>query len=241
MKRAERHHLKENELEHWTREVRDAVTNRPRALVLILAIAIVVGGGLLGYVTWRSRVQARAERVVADAMAVEQAGIVSAPGSVAPAGTFATERARAEAALAKYQAAADAYPATDAGIFARYQQASLLMTLNKPGEAVACYQDVISRSGEKLYGQMARLGLALAQSRAGQIDQAINAFKELAQRKEGALPVDGVLIQLGRAYLDAGKPADAQQAFKRLVDEYPNSPFAVEAQQRLENLSPKKG
>jgi outer membrane protein assembly factor BamD (BamD/ComL family) len=47
-------------------------------------------------------------------------------------------------------------------------------------------------------------------------------------------------MQLGRTYVEAGKPADAQQTFKRLVDEYPNSPFAGEAQQRLDDLTPKK-
>ena len=50
-------------------------------------------------------------------------------------------------------------------------------------------------------------------------------FKELAQRKDGPLPVDGILMQLGRTYLDAGKRTDAQQTFTRLVEEFPESPF----------------
>jgi TolA-binding protein len=86
---------------------------------------------------------------------------------------------------------------------------------------------------------MAHLGLAEAQARAGQFDQAINAFKELAQHKDGTLPVDAILMQLGRTYLDAGKPADAQQTFSRLVDEYPESPFTADARKALETL--KKG
>ena len=83
---------------------------------------------------------------------------------------------------------------------------------------------------------MARLGLAEAQARAGQYDQAINAFKELAQRKDGPLPIDGILMQLGQTYLEAGKKADAQQTFNRLVEEYPNSPYTAEARQQLDSL-----
>ena len=79
---------------------------------------------------------------------------------------------------------------------------------------------------------MARLGLAEAQARAGQYDQAINTFKELAQRKDGPLPVDGILMQLGATYLEAGKRADAQQTFNRLVEEFPESPFTGDAQAR---------
>ena len=81
---------------------------------------------------------------------------------------------------------------------------------------------------------MARLGLAEAQARAGQYDQAINTFKDLAQRKDGPLPVDGILMQLGRTYLDAGKRADAQQTFNRLVEEFPDSPFTRDAKRELE-------
>jgi TolA-binding protein len=83
---------------------------------------------------------------------------------------------------------------------------------------------------------MARLGLAEAQARAGQYDQAINAYKELAQRKDGPLPVDGILMQLGRTYLEAGKKADAQQTFNRVVEEYPDSPFAGDARKAIETL-----
>jgi TolA-binding protein len=83
---------------------------------------------------------------------------------------------------------------------------------------------------------MARLGLAEAQARAGQYDTAINTFKELTQRKDGPLPVDGILMQLGRTYLVAGKRADAQQTFNRIVDEYPESPFAGDARKEIETL-----
>ena len=95
---------------------------------------------------------------------------------------------------------------------------------------------MIAGNGDGFYGQMARLGLAEAQARAGQYDQAINAFKELAQRKDGPLPVDGILMQLGRTYLEAGKRADAQQTFNRLVEEYPESPFTADAKRELDTL-----
>ena len=104
-----------------------------------------------------------------------------------------------------------------------------------PG-AIAAYEQVIKQSGDGFYGQMARLGLAEAQARAGQYDTAINTFKELAQRKDGPLPVDGILMQLGRTYLEAGKRADAQQTFNRIVEEYPESPFTGDARKEIETL-----
>ena len=43
-------------------------------------------------------------------------------------------------------------------------------------------------------------------------------------------------MQLGRAYDAAGKPADARQAFKRIVDEFPQSPYAAEAKRALDQI-----
>ena len=93
-----------------------------------------------------------------------------------------------------------------------------------------------SGSGDGIFGQTARLSLADAQARAGQYEQAINTFKELAQRKDGPLPIDGILMHLGRTYLDAGKRAEAQQTFNRLVEEFPTSPYTAEARQQLDSL-----
>ncbi len=237
MKRTERHHLKENELEKIARQAHEAFQARRREAVAALVAIGVIGVVAIGYWAWRERVQTRAHALLADAVAVQGAR-VGPPAAAGAGGTpsFATERERSTAALTKFKAAADAYPSTDAGLFARYQEGSTLVTLGRAPEAATAYQQVIDRGAGGLYGQMARLGLAEAQARAGQYDQAITAFKELAQRKDGPLPVDGILMQLGRTYRDAGKRSDAQQTFNRLVEEYPESPFTGEAKRELDSL-----
>jgi outer membrane protein assembly factor BamD (BamD/ComL family) len=83
---------------------------------------------------------------------------------------------------------------------------------------------------------MARLGLAESQAQSGQYEPAINTFKDLAQKKDGQVPVDGVLIRLGRTYLDAGKRAEAEQTFNRIVSEFPESPFSGDARRELDQL-----
>ncbi len=131
---------------------------------------------------------------------------------------------------------ADAYPSTPAGLFARYREGATLMTLNKPAEAAAAFQEVMGRDANGVYGRMAKLGLAEAQARSGQFDQAIAAYKEFADRQDDALPLDGVLMQLGRTYVNAGKPTEAQQTFNRIVQEFPDSQFIAEARQQLDSL-----
>jgi tetratricopeptide (TPR) repeat protein len=236
MKRAERHHLKENELQQLAIKVRGVYDERRRQLSGVVIGAIVVVAVAAGYFLWREHVQSRAHTLLADALSVQEARIAVA-GTPPTPGSFPTERARLEAAVGKLKAAADAYPSTDAGIFARSQEAANYLSLGNTTAAIAAYQEVIRLAGDSIQGQMARLGLAEAQARSGQYDQAINAFKELAQRKDGPLPIDGILMELGRTYRDAGKRSDAQQTLNRLVDEYPDSPFTQEAKRELEGLN----
>jgi TolA-binding protein len=241
MKRTERKHLKENELQTFARETRDRLEGRRRESTAIVAVLVVIGVIAIGYFVWRERVQTRAHALLADAVSVQAARVGPPPAAGTPAAnagglSFPTERERAQAALTKLKIAADAYPSTDAGLYARYQQAASYMTLGQPTEAAATYQQVIDRAGDNIYGQMAKLGLAEAHARAGQYDQAINTFRELSLRKDGPLPVDGILMQLGRTYLDAGKRVEAQQTFNRLVEEFPESPFSGDARRELENL-----
>jgi TolA-binding protein len=238
MKRTERHHLKENELRTFARRAAETVEARGRESTIILIAVAVVAAIAVGYFVWRERVQGKAHALLADAMTVAEARIGPPPAPGTPAGGlyFPTERERSQAALIKYRAAADAYPSTDAGIYARYQEAATTLALGNSMQAAGVYQQVINNAGDGFYGQMARLGLAEAQARAGQFDQAINTFKEMSQRKDGPLPVDGILMRLGKTYLEAGKRADAQQTFNKLVEEYPESPYASDAKRELDTL-----
>ncbi len=239
MKRTERHHLKDNELAKATATAQRYAEENRSQLTTIVGGVLVVLLAAGGYYAWTTRVSARAHTLLADALIVDEArvGPPPAPGSPSPGGlSFETERAKHQAALTKYKIAADEYPSTDAGIYARYRQAATYMALGEAASAATTYQQVIDQAGESLYGQMARLGLAEAQAQTGQYEQAIATFKSLADRKDGQVPVDGVLIRLGRTYADAGKKADAEQTFNRIVQEFPDSPFSADARRELDQL-----
>ena len=239
MKRTERHHLKENELQNLARQAREGLESRRRETIFIVGAVAVVALLVAGYFAWHQRVESQAHALLAEALVVQSArvGAPAAPGQPGAGGlSYLTERDRAQAAVAKFKAAADAHPSTDAGVYARYQEGATWTYLGSPVQAISAYQQAIDRAGDSIYGQMARLGMAQAQALDGKYEQAINGFKELAQRKDGPLPVDGILMQLGKAYLNAGKRADAQQTFTRLVEEYPESPFTGDARRELETL-----
>jgi TolA-binding protein len=240
MKRAERHHLKQNEFASLAFRTRDAVRERQRQVLAVVVALVVIGGVVLGYYVWRSRVEARASAALAEAIGVSQERVGPPPADTSPQTEpgFRTERERSQASLTKFKSVADEHASTRAGIEARYREAATRVTLGTYKEAAKSYQLVIDAAGDDFLGQMARLGLAEAQARAGEYDQAIGIYTDLAQQKDDRI-VETVLMQLGRVYRDAGKRAEAEQTFNRLINEYPASVLAEDARRELDVLKKK--
>lgn len=244
MKSTDRHKLKENEFAHTVARTRDMVNQRPREIasmaIAVVAVALVLGG-FFGWRAWRD---GKATTLLATALATAEAQVVTPPppaaGSappVQPPGTFRTDRERLDAALPLLQRAADGYPNTDSGITARFRLAASLAELGRYAEAEQRYLEVVQKTGAKnIYHDTARLGAGEAQLAQGKGDAAMATLKDLAADTNSALPVDGVLMQLGRASLAAGKKEDASRAFTRVVDEFPQSLYAAEAREKVAEL-----
>lgn len=246
MKSIERHKLKENEFARTVARARGVMDTRGRDIATIAIVVVAAVALAAGYAAWRQSRNAKANTLLASAFAVSEAPVVAptapAPGSPMPIqqpGTYQTEQAKLEAALPKFLEAADKYPNTDAGIAARYHAAGVLASLGRHGEAEQRFQEVVDKAGNRLYRRTARLGLADAQVAQGKYDQAIKTYQELTTDSSSPLPLDGVLMQLGRAYAKAGKKSEATHAFTRVVDEFPQSPYAADARREMEDA--KKG
>jgi len=239
MKSTERHHLKDNELAHIAGNARDIVQERRGPILGVVGGVVLLIVAVGGYLSWRSSVDAKAHTLLAAATTVEGArvGPPAAFGTQPAQGlSFVSEREKNQAILTKYKEVADQYPTSDAGIYARYRQGGTYMSLGLPKNAAEAYQQAIAQGGDSLYAQMAKLGLAEAQAQSGDYEGAIATFRDLSQRKDGPLPVDGLLMRLGRTQAEAGKASDAQATLNRLVQEFPESSFATDAKKELEQL-----
>jgi TolA-binding protein len=244
MKRSERHHLKENEVALSVARAREQFDAHRQQIIGIGALACLIVVVVVGFFWWRYHNDSQARAMLIDAMAIEQAQVVPPPAPPAPGqpanatntppppGSFPTEQAKLGAALPRFMAVADAYPGTTAGIGARYHAAACLVALGRTREAIDQYTQVIDRAGNGVYGDMARLGRAEAQMQARQYDAAITEYRELSTKT--TLPTDGILMELGRAYAAAGRKAQAQQTFQRILDEFPQSQYAQLAKRELD-------
>jgi TolA-binding protein len=240
MKAQERHQLKQNEVARTAARVAETFTeNRDRIMMIaVVALLVLAIGG--GYFYWRKRTNDKAGAMLGTAMAVTQSQIVPAPtvpGATQAPNTYPTERARQEAALKAFQEVAATYPSTDAGLAAEYHAAAALLQLGRLSEAERVFADVAARTGSSVYVPMAKLGRAEALVGQSKYDDAIKTLTDLSGDRDGALPVDGVLMELARTCIKAGTKEVARAAFKRVVDEFPESVYSTDARQQLTLLN----
>ena len=247
MRREERHHLKANPLAVLVSQVQEGlrVGGWTLGVVAVVVVAGLLAGG--GYVLWQQQQSDRAGDLLANAMTVRNAEVVPPPVESGeadaedgswdqPPNSFPSEEARLEAALPELLAAADAYPSTPQGITARFQAATALVALGRFEEADVQYRQVIDLDAGQLYGLMARLGLAESHLLTGEYEQAISLLEGETGTTDSRLPVDAILMRLGRAYQLAGQDSDALAAYTRVLEEFPLSLYLSDARREAETL-----
>jgi TolA-binding protein len=238
MKAKERQQLKQNEFAETTMKVLGALRERQSVLAPIVIAAIVVAIAVGGYFTWRKSRADKAGALLGIATSISQAQVAppsTLPGAKQSPGTYPTAKARSEAALEAYQDVISQYPSTDAATAARFDAAAELSSLGRLSEAEQMYRTVAD-TGSALYAAPAQMGLAKTLVAEGKRDDAIKLLTDLSAQRDSTVPVDGVLMQLAEVYEKAGKAQDAKAAYKRVVDEFPDSPYVADARQQIAAL-----
>ena len=247
MRREERHHLKDNPLATALTRVQSALLVQGRSLAVAGAVVIVALAGVGGYFAWQQQRASEAGELLADALIVLGSRVATPPAAedgtdasaaewVQPAGSFPTEEARLEAALERLAALADAYPTLRPGVAARYEAAGALVALGRLDEAAAAYEQVIAAAGDQLHAAVARLGLAETRILGGDAAGAAELLQQETMAAESAVPLDAVLMRLGRAHELSGQDGEALAAFTRVVEEFPLSIYASEARRKADEL-----
>jgi hypothetical protein len=73
--------------------------------------------------------------------------------------------------------------------------------------------------------------LRIENGEAAQVTNELN--QELARNENQILPPDSLLVLLAHAYDAQGSPDKSKDAYRRIVSQYPDSPFALEAQRKV--------
>lgn len=240
MNSTERHELKRNAFAETTVNVVDSVRENRRRIFVgvgILAVLLAITGGVMA---WRARQANAAGALLGHAMAISQAQVVPAstlPGATQTPGTYPTAQARAEAAIAAFTNVVNSYPGTEGALVASYHIASEQLAAGRAAEAEPAFAAVATQARTGVYASAAKLGQAEALLALGRTDDALKIYTDMSAARDGVLPADGLLMQLGRVSQRVGKSAEARAAFQRVIDEFPESGYVADARQQIAALN----
>lgn len=240
MKKELKRQIKQDELvsgyEHaaaWVVARKDEV----RITALVLAALLLGGFGLRSYQQHRKD---EAERALTEAMTLYQAPVASElpEGTPPPTGpVHASAAEKYQRAAAAFEGVANRYGSTDAGRRARYFEGLCRVELGDYAAAEKTLQDVAARRDtHALEPGLARLALAEAHRRQAKLDQAVDEYKKIVDDPSTDVPRDHSLMRLAGAFEEAKRLPEAGAAYRRLVEEFPTSPYASEARRRADFL-----
>ena len=113
---------------------------------------------------------------------------------------------------------------------AKLYLAQIALAEKDPGRARALWQEFLDAEPKGTIAATARVNLWKLDRGEGKAEAVANELKALLESTDKPLPGDVLLYQLALSYQALGRPADAAGAYRRLMDEHPQSPYFAEAQ-----------
>jgi predicted negative regulator of RcsB-dependent stress response len=240
--RLTRQDMKRNELSTALGKGYDYAESHGRTILMaagaLLALALLAG---LFYM-YRSSQADKANTALARAMEVYQAPIdPAAPKPDDPLNpTFADEAARQARAKTLFQELYEKHGSTVAGKIASVYLAQIAMAENQPERARELWNDFLDEHGDHLIAGETRVNLLRLDRSQGKGEEVAQTLTAMLDEAEPPLPMDVILNELAATQEQLGKKQEAVQSYQRIVDEFPQSPYAREASQKLSELDPSR-
>lgn len=238
MRRAERHHLKQDEFVHWLDEVMAWGMDHQKNI--INGGLVVVGAALLlgGLYIHRDRQAATAQVLLTEALRQFHGVVRTGEGAVPDQSvvTFSTAEEKYRTALESLEAVAADYRRYDEGRHALYYAALSQVGLSDLEAADASLEEVRSADRDLIW-YLASRALASVRSDRGEVSAAGELYRSLLEDADNPLPKDELLYSLAKLEERAGNLEQARQYYDRVLSEHPASPLSAEATTRSEIIA----
>jgi len=216
----------------------ESVASHQQILWVIVGAALVVALAVFGWSTYSRRQTTKAGAALDDAMKIFQARI-HAPGEPADPGevAYVDEKNKYTDAEKKFLEVANQYARSRPGQIARYYVALSEEHLKKFDDAEKNLKLVESSGDDSLTG-LARFQLAWVYSQNNKGPQAVELYKQLADKPTTFVPKPLVLLTLADYYRKTD-PAQASKLYNQVKQDFPDTPAAEKADEGLELLNAK--
>jgi len=198
------------------------VQQQSTLLTVILAILVVAGAGF----QISRRVAARGEQAAAIVLLDGESQYQNGnPGE----------------ALTKFKQAYEQHKGAPSGKVALLRAGDMQLEMGNFSDAQTLYKNFLgTKPKDGLLRASGLRGLAGALDSAGQHEEAARQYLLAAEAPESPLRADD-LVSAANAFIDAGKYPDAEAAFRKVIENYPESARVRDAREGLETVKARLG
>ena len=236
MDRQQRHDLKHDKFVDEIGVLSSKARANQRLLILIAGATIAIAEIIYGLIFFRGTREANAQQALANAIETFDAPIGDPPaGQPAPTGPrFKTEQERETAAEKQFKAVQAQYSGSDANDVAGLYLARIAANRGDVATARRQLQEFVEEHDDHILVGSARYSLYQIRLQNGEAAQvATEVQQELEKKDDAALPGDALLALLAQAYEAQGNNEKSIEAYRRIANEFPESPYAADAQRRI--------
>jgi TolA-binding protein len=205
---------------------------------LMTVTVAVVAAALIAYgiYFYRNTQEQKAQDALASAIDTIDSPLLSPPGSQQPpqpGAKYKTEAERNAAAEKQFKDLESKYGGTDAADVANLYLARLDAGRGDVAGARKLLNAFINEHPKHVLVGSARFSLYQLRIENGEAAQVANELQTEVNKSDPVLPADSLLVLLAHAYDVQGNAQKSKEAYRRITTEFPDSPYALEAQRRM--------
>ena len=235
MDRQHRHDLKHDKFVDEIGALSSRARENQRLLLMVAGGIVAVALIAWGIYFYRSNRETKAQALLAPAIETMEATVEETPNPNQPPATgqvFKSEEARNTAAEKQFREVQAKYSGTDASDVAGLYLARMTASKGDAAAAKKMLAEFIDDHEGTILANTARFSLYQLRIDSGESAQVVAEVNGELSKSEPVLPGDSLLVLLAHAYEVQGNDAKSREAYRRITTEFPDSPYALEAQRR---------
>jgi len=211
---------------------------RENQRLLVMITAALVGLAVIGYgiYFYRSNRERGAQTALGKAIETIESPLIPPPGTPqaqpTPNAKFKTDAERLAAAEKQFREVETKFGGSNAADVASLYLARIEALHGNTASARKRLQAFVDDHPDHMLVGGARYSLYQLRIDNGEASQVAQELQTQVGKNDSSLPSDTLLVLLAHAYDSQGNAEKSKEAYRRIVTEFPDSPYAVEAQRR---------
>lgn len=233
MDRATRHQIKHDKFVDDVGSAYSYVQSHRRTAIWATIAGIALLALIVGFVVLQRGEESRAQQRLAEAIAIMDAPLESQAVPETPGPKYKSEEEKLSKAKPIFEEVVAKHSRTDAADIASLYLARLAAEKGDVATARPKLEQFVREHPEHLLAAAAQRSIFDIRLNAGEGVQVIADLEKELAAEESLMPDDVILALLADAYEQTGNTAKAREAYQRIVNEFPDSPYTIDAQRKL--------